>query len=542
MDFDMDDIPLPTRILILNALLLLNEALRQQSLKSDDDAQALTDLVTSFLVQGCGREARANVFPGGIGQNSFPSLSSWSSKTQLPSELIATLIHKMDAHSFSVEDVHDVLNAYKSKFGVQSLSPSQSVQDQHPAPSQLFHETKPPPQSPSQSVHESKSQFLHKQANPKLAESKPGSELDGEWRIQFDALTVYKSTYGDCKVPKGYKDRNLARWVINQRNQYSKLENGKKSILMTRERIKMLNAIGFVWDPLGKKWNDHFHELKDFYEKNGHSGVDKGENPKLAQWVSEQRHKYRFLPQEKIEMLNAIGFVLDKNEANWMEAYQELVKFKNEFGHCKVTGKYNGNLSLMAWVKRQRKLNNERKAGKQTALTPERIDLLDGLGFDWVGGGGVKINSDKKWNDRFHELKHFHQNNGHCLVDKGENPKLAQWVSGQRSDYRRLQQGKNIKTGNQRITLTQERIEMLNAIGFVWDPLGKKWNDHFHELKDFYEKNGHWVIPKGENPELAHWVTHLRYEYRQGKKTITLTQERIEMLNAIRFPWEPRNN
>ena len=159
----LDKLPVHIRVQILNALLLLNEASRRQSLKSDTEAQALTDLVTSFLVQGCGREARANVLPGGLGQNSFPSLSSWSSETQLPSELIATFIHKMDADSFSVKDVRDVLNAYKVKFGVPKsksipVEPSQST---------------PAVQSKSQSIPgaqskktESKSQYISAKPSP----------------------------------------------------------------------------------------------------------------------------------------------------------------------------------------------------------------------------------------------------------------------------------------------------------------------------------------------------------------------------------------
>ena len=62
------------------------------------------------------------------------------------------------------------------------------------------------------------------------------------------------------------------------------------------------------------------------------------------------------------------------------------------------------------------------------------------------------------WQTRYGELVEFRNNFGHTNVHRhfATNMKLGIWVNTQRCQY---------KTG----TLTQERIDQLNALSFVWD-------------------------------------------------------------------------
>ena len=39
-------------------------------------------------------------------------------------------------------------------------------------------------------------------------------------------------------------------------------------------------------------------------------------------------------------------------------------------------------------------------------------------------------------------------------------------------------------------TLTPERIERLNALGFIWDALTEKWEEGFSKLQQFKEREG----------------------------------------------------
>jgi len=146
------------------------------------------------------------------------------------------------------------------------------------------------------------------------------SKLDQQWLAKFELLKKYKEKQGDCLVPRS--DPYLGRWVRDQRTQYNYFKQEKKSY-MTQERIGMLNSIGFVWDasarrsqPKNDVWMSKFEMLKKYKEKHGDFLVPRSD-PHLGYWVSNQRKQYNyfkqekksFLTQERIGMLNSIGFV-----------------------------------------------------------------------------------------------------------------------------------------------------------------------------------------------------------------------------------------
>ena len=57
----------------------------------------------------------------------------------------------------------------------------------------------------------------------------------------FQRLVNYKEKYGDCLVPRRFKeDPKLASWVKTQRVAYKKNN-------LSKEKIEALEEIGFVW-------------------------------------------------------------------------------------------------------------------------------------------------------------------------------------------------------------------------------------------------------------------------------------------------------
>mmetsp|Transcript_14286 Transcript_14286/g.32889 ORF Transcript_14286/g.32889 Transcript_14286/m.32889 type:complete len:566 (-) Transcript_14286:737-2434(-) len=94
-----------------------------------------------------------------------------------------------------------------------------------------------------------------------------------QWTLRFQELLSYKAKEGHCNVPHGYKDNlGLAMWVKRQRHQYNLLVDNKTSTL-TDERIKLLENIGFVWNCLESAWEQHYQDLRDFMIRNGHCAV-----------------------------------------------------------------------------------------------------------------------------------------------------------------------------------------------------------------------------------------------------------------------------
>jgi hypothetical protein len=142
----------------------------------------------------------------------------------------------------------------------------------------------------------------------------------GQWSEKFKELCDFKATTGHCLVPHTYQDNlALARWVKRQRYQY-KLMLERKSTTMTPERVKALDEIGFVWDSQGAAWGDRLGELQ---------------------------------------------------------------QFRQQFKHCNVPSNYFDNPRLATWIKCQRRQYKLYVEGKPSNMTPQRIQHLENLGFEW---------------------------------------------------------------------------------------------------------------------------------------------------------------
>ncbi|KAL9189794.1 hypothetical protein ACHAXT_009469 [Thalassiosira profunda] len=96
-------------------------------------------------------------------------------------------------------------------------------------------------------------------------------------------------------------------------------------------------------------------------------------------------------------------------ENKWAKRYDQLQEYKKEHGHCNVPRKYEKNPQLGEWVHTQR---NFRKKGK---LSGDRIQRLNGLGFQWRLPN-VGNRQDELWNERYELLKAYKTKHGHCNV------------------------------------------------------------------------------------------------------------------------------
>ena len=111
-------------------------------------------------------------------------------------------------------------------------------------------------------------------------------------------------------------------------------------------------------------------------------------------------------------------------------------------------------LKVGEWVHNQRKAMKAYASGKRSSLTPQRIDQLNSIEFEW------NIND---WDVMYQQLQQFKIANEHCHVPrKCETIKpLGRWVSYQREIY------KSKKVG-EKSTITKKQIQQLNSIEFEW--------------------------------------------------------------------------
>ena len=165
---------------------------------------------------------------------------------------------------------------------------------------------------------------------------------------------------------------------------------------------------------------------------------------------------------------------------------------------------------LGKWTSHQRQ--------KQDSLSPDRKQKLDDIGFVWDA-------RTKAWEEGFSKLLQFKELEGHCRVPAKSafnGFKLGRWV-----DKQRITQG----------SLSPDRKQKLNDIGFVWNILAEAWEHGFEKLLQFREVEGHCRVPFGlvyDGFRLGQWVA------RQRIVKDSMSTERKQRLDGIGFIWIPR--
>ena len=146
-----------------------------------------------------------------------------------------------------------------------------------------------------------------------------------------------------------------------------------------------------------------------------------------------------------------------------------------------------------------------------------------------------------QWSEKFVELCKFKESTGHCLVPHTyqENLALARWVKRQRYQYKLMLESKTT-------TMTPERVNALDEIGFVWDSQGATWGDRLGELQQFRQLFKHCNVPSNyfDNPRLATWIKCQRRQYKLflENKPSNMTPQRIKHLESLGFEWGLRSH
>mmetsp|Transcript_51883 Transcript_51883/g.76896 ORF Transcript_51883/g.76896 Transcript_51883/m.76896 type:complete len:524 (+) Transcript_51883:115-1686(+) len=236
----------------------------------------------------------------------------------------------------------------------------------------------------------------------------------------------------------------------------------------------------------------------------------------------------------------------------WQEMFRRLNKHGNIVGSCQVPLNYSFDTELAEWVKLQRRqyklligdgnignlsLPNS-KLNKDNDLTIDRMMKLENIGFEWDLYGENSV-SGRGWKMRFQQLHRYKLEHGDCLVSSrhSKNPQLGHWVMTQR------RQGALRKKGKAS-TLTEERIKLLDSIGFVWvirEEFSVLWKKRYKELAEYKKKYGDCLVPQRypDNPQLGTWVSTQRIHYKllQEGKQSSMTKKRIIALEKLCFSW-----
>jgi hypothetical protein len=239
-----------------------------------------------------------------------------------------------------------------------------------------------------------------------------------------------------------------------------------------------------------------------------------------SSWSSRQQRKPSYRWHSKVDDATAEQTQVASSPARqtkldkkWMKQYENLKAFNTENGHCNVPALEG---SLGQWV------HTQRCVFKQKKMREDRKKLLNEIGFVWSVGSGVVVD-DKKWLEQYGNLKEYKNENGHCSVPKGEGS-LGGWVERQRQLHNKK-------------TIKNDRKDMLDEIGFVWDAIDEEWQNKYKKLKEFQEIHGHVNLPRDNlhrsNHALSGWVHWQRINH----AAVRLDPERKAMLDELGLVW-----
>lgn len=338
-------------------------------------------------------------------------------------------------------------------------------------------------------------------------------------------------------------------------------------------------------------WEEWYEKLKDFHAGHGHCRVKQradGMQGRLGRWVASQRKNRRAveedkaandgkrvrtihnaLSDERIKLLDDLAFEwyhLKTPAVPWQDRYNQLVAFKEEHGHTSVP---RNNKELGEWVHCQRGAYRN----KTRSLLGERMQLLNAIGFEWVSAQqGVKYTFE----ERFQQILNFRRKHGHLDIPKpNHNPRVRKvgneepepkvdknseeyteqaffrWVARLRHDYHtKFARGRKTES-----SLDGKKVARLNEIAFVWGdvpityalsnkpklPKEEIWTIRLAELIQYKHDYGDYNVPANypTNKQLGIWVSEQRKQNNKRLRGIqvSLTDERIERLDAIGFNW-----
>ena len=239
-----------------------------------------------------------------------------------------------------------------------------------------------------------------------------------------------------------------------------------------RDIREILNELN---DTFANSWDFNFELLKEYAEKY-HAFPDGNtsyEGVLIGKWANQQRalNNQGKLSKERVKKLNSICFPWNVNEASWQMYFEELKSITESLGHFPKKTEFGADkTNLYAWVTTQK---NKYRNG---TLEEDKAQKLIAIGCEITKGMA------EYWQDNCDRLGEFVKQNGRFpnYADVKSDPELKViyvWANSQR-------------TARYRGQLSEERIAMLDSIGFIWDKREEEWLNAFNRLRSYFKEFG----------------------------------------------------
>jgi len=320
--------------------------------------------------------------------------------------------------------------------------------------------------------------------------SKLGNKHNAETLAQFsEPSTQTKILFTIDKLNEGLHVKGV-NTVILMRDTYSPT--------IYYQQIGRCFSVGQDQNPLIFDFVNNFNILQGSEFKQEIERLGDGSKPASCEFTEDEKFEVGFFDETK-QWNDIFTDVLSECD-NWEVMFAELVKFKEENGHCDVV---QSSGKLGNWVNKQRYFK------KKGYLPAERIERLDSIGFNWVLVEGVNFD------ERYNALVEYIELN-RSLKGLSTTPKdLSRWLNDT------IRRG---ETSN----LTREQIQKLNDLYVFANRIF--FEERYNTLVEYLEVNGSWAELREYDRSGYDWV---RTAVRSGKTS--LTPEQIQKLKDLQI-------
>ena len=360
-----------------------------------------------------------------------------------------------------------------------------------------------------------------------LPETSQGAPPTANFAQRLADLKAYQASFASTHIPTHYKAApGLREWTISIRKQFWEKAGGCPTEL-TDGQIYELNEIEFDWDDnddakpeqnVNQSVEEHVHDTngrkrsklpksKDpttfpehGMQQGGGQTMDNNNNSHGSRRVEtetrgeasntglngkkpedERTYKDDNHHKKKKSMKKVPTPALKLHINSWMTRMKQLTEYKATHGHVMVPEIYPVDQHFADWVHQQKQDFIRRWSGDETALTDDRFQALQRVGF--VGQVAKPKPAPSSFDERVAQLKEFYTLHGHAKVPKKYTAAkgLRKWLHKMRSKFSILEQG-----GDAEISFAE--IEVLNSLTFDWR--GKRTNSTVARRHDAHRNNG----------------------------------------------------
>ncbi|MUN41671.1 DEAD/DEAH box helicase [Actinomadura litoris] len=207
-----------------------------------------------------------------------------------------------------------------------------------------------------------------------------------KWEVYYGALKAFRDRHGHLDLPRHHQVRAGAL-DLDVGDFVSWMRTYKRRGELSREREKLLDAIGMVWNAQDLRWERKYALAAAFYREHGHllipdshvAADQDGKEHKLGKWISVQRQYWadgRIRPARK-NKLDTIGMIWEVQEHLWEQGYDEAKAFVRRNGNLQVGIDYQSPRSgypLGKWLYTQ---SRQLTDGVLPQKRRRRLDALD---------------------------------------------------------------------------------------------------------------------------------------------------------------------